>query len=429
MKTKNKYYVSSIVAAVVLFGAGFYFWGYISLFWRPTGTSGANGVSSRGNVSGSNEVAQTDALARKGLESFVDNLKAAGLRARPSSSVALDNAVKTRDQGDILRAFSSAIYGRGTKMSEIIPILKGFLSDPDPFVRLNAASDLFIVGDQGGAEALIALVREPAPISGIGKDVRVSAAETLAQFQVMDAAGSIADLYARTHNVELLDDLSRLGAQASDEITFPYVASANTIIEYGEAKDTQFLPQITASFLNSRKPSVRAAAAWTLATLTGRQDAIDYLIDAAKPVATDTAVLDGTRTGQDLYTADNEALQYIGMIQTPEAKQVLELALNSKNTNVVTEAAVNLVVNQGGSDAVTTLLVNQLKETSASTRWLPWDVALSLAARMPENEQVQSAGQTFSQKSGDGSWELYTVERKNWPVYSWVWSYVIEVRK
>lgn len=346
-----------------------------------------------------------------------------------AASMGLGEAVKTKDQGNILRAFGRAIHSQGAKMSEVVPILKGYLNDPDPFVRLNAAQDLLIAGDPSGVDALTALVKAPAPISGIGKDVRVSASELLAQYQVTEATSAISDLFNRTQIGELLDALSRLGAQASNENDFPYVASNNTILEYGEIGITRFIPQITLSFQNSRDLGVKVAATWALATMTGNKDAVDYLTSAANQAATGAVVLDGSDTALDIYTADQQALEYLGTIHTAAAKEVLEAALGSRNQTEMTVAEVNLIVNQGGSEAATKLLVNQLRETSLQNQQIGWDEALSLAALLTDDQQIRNAGKIYSQKSGDGSWELYTVERKNWPIYNWVWSYVIEVKK
>jgi HEAT repeat protein len=429
MKTKRLFYGSSIAAGIVLLGVGFYFWGYINLLiWPPKLPLGKANVSN-GVATEYKGAAQSDKLVKQAITGFVDNLKAAGFREAPSASTALAEAVKTRDQGNILRAFSRAIYSQSAKMSEIVPILKGYLNDPDPFVRLNAAQDLLIAGDLSGVDTLTALVKAAAPISGIGKDVRVSAAELLAQYQVTEATSAISDLFDRTQTGELLDALSRLRAQASNENEFPYVASNNTILEYGEIGITRFIPQITLSFQNSRDLSVKVAAAWALATMTGNKDAVDYLTNAANQVATGGVVLDGSDAALDIYTADQQALEYLGTIHTSAAKQVLETALTSRNQTEMTIAEVNLIVNQGGSDAATKLLVNQLRETSPQNQQIGWDEALSLAAQLPDSQQIQNAGQVYSQKSGDGSWELYTVERKKWPVYNWVWSYVIEVKK
>jgi hypothetical protein len=45
---------------------------------------------------------------------------------------------------------------------------------------------------------------------------------------------------------------------------------------------------------------------------------------------------------------------------------------------------------------------------------------------MTDNSEVQKAGRDYSRMSQDGSWQLYTVERKGWPIYNWADGYLIE---
>jgi hypothetical protein len=282
------------------------------------------------------------------------------------------------------------------------------------------------MGDPSGGEALIALVKESNASAGIGKDVRISAAETLAQFRIHGATPAIQQLYAKTKNVELLSSLSTLGSDALDEDTYPYVVSPRTLIEYGETNETRFLPQIASTFRNSRKKNLRVSAAWALATMTGNQEAVAYLLDAAQEIASDTVVLDGSEKALDLYTADEQALKCLGTIRTPAAKRVLETALGSRTQLGVTIAFVNLVINQGGSDRATQMIVDQLEGRGPPKKWLPWDLVLGLAAHMTDNSEVQKAGRDYSRMSQDGSWQLYTVERKGWPIYNWADGYLIE---
>jgi hypothetical protein len=365
-------------------------------------------------------------VIENGLGRFADNLKAAGFRELPTVRASLAAAVSSRDQGEILRAFHGAVYSQNSRMADSIPILKSYLGDPDPFVRLNAAQGLTIMGDASGEETLIALVKESAPLAGIGKDVRVSAAETLAQFRIHAATPAIQGLYARTKNAELLSFLSTLGAESLDEDTYPYVVSPGTLIEYGETRETRFLPQIASTFHNSKKKDLRVSAAWALATMTGDQEAVNYLLNAAQEIASDTVVLDGSDKALDLYTADEQALKCVGTIRNPAAKRVLELALGSHTQIGITIAIINLVLNQGGSDRATQMVVDQLEERGSSKKWLPWDLVFNLAAQMPDNPQVQKAGRDFAKLSQDGSWQLYGVERKGWPIYNWADGYMIE---
>jgi hypothetical protein len=365
-------------------------------------------------------------VIKHGIGRFADNLKAAGfLEALPLRG-SLAAAVSSHNQAEILRAFNRAVYAPNSRKAGVAPILRDYLNDPDPFVRLSAAEDLTIMGDTGGEETLIALVKESNAIAGIGQDVRMSAAKALAKYRVYASVPAIQQLYARTQYSQLLDDLSTLGAQSLDEKTYPYVASANTIIEYGETKETRFLPQIESTFRKARQKDWRVAAAWTLATLTGEKEALDYLREAAQEIASDTVVLDGSDEALDRYQADLLALKCLGTIRDPAAKRVLDTALGSRTQICVTTALVNLVLNQGGSDRATQVIVDQLEKRGPPIKWQPWEVVTGLAERMPDNPEVQRAGRDFSKNDENASWDVDAAERGQWPVYTWADDYLIE---
>src|SRR5277367_6056048 len=63
-------------------------------------------------------------------------------------------AVASGDDGNILRAFTKATYRPEWKMSDAIPTMKGYLSNPDPLVRCYAAKALYTFGDQSGYQAM-----------------------------------------------------------------------------------------------------------------------------------------------------------------------------------------------------------------------------------------------------------------------------------
>jgi hypothetical protein len=365
-------------------------------------------------------------MVEYGLGRFVDNLKAAGFREVPPIRVSLAAAVSSHDQAEILRAFNSAVYSPAYPGPEVTPLLKGYLNNPDPFVRLNAANDLTIMGDTGGEETLIALAKESSAIAGIGQDVRMGAAETLAKYRVYAAIPAIQQLYAKTQYAQLLDDLSTLGAQSLDEETYPYVESSNTIIEYGETKETRFLPQIALTFHKSRKKDLKVAAAWALVTLAGDQEALDFLLNAAQQISAEKDVLDGSSEGLDLFDADLLALKCLGTIRTPAAKHVLEMALGSRTQLGISTALINMVLNQGGSDRANQLIVDQLELRGPPKNWQPWDIVIGLADMMPDNPKIQNALSDFARDRGNGSTNLNEVERGRWPAYPWADGYMVE---
>jgi HEAT repeat protein len=341
----------------------------------------------------------------------------------PDAKKYLQEEVASGDKGRILRAFHDVIYSRSWRMSEAIPALKALLSDPDPYVRLNAANDLFIVGDQSGYDTLLALVQAQDPIHGLegGWDVRIQAARTLAQFRQNDAIQAIYDLYQRTKNGGLIQPLTDLNASESADIVQSkgFFTDESALKYYGQAGVTQFIPQITSTFYNTTKPDVKAAAAWALANMTSDQNAINYLVQ--------TAQADLNDPGQTGSLNERAVILYLGTIQTSTAKQTLEAALTSTDPAVVQTAIVNLIYNQGGSDEAVQVIADQLNDSAHAT--LPWDFTLNMATQLIDNPQIQAAGQVFSKTDATGDWQLYIMERKNWSIHNWINGYLVKLNK
>jgi len=347
----------------------------------------------------------------------------------PSAAHFLEDAVAKGDKGEISRAFLDVIYSGKWKMKEVIPALQSHLSHPIPFVRCHAAQALYTVGDRSGYSTLVALVQTDGPIAGIGhdQDMRVEAARTLAKFRESDAASAISELYGRTNDGVLLEALTKLGSsQAASLIQAKGFRAESSAIKYyaGHGMD-QFIPQIASVFQNTPKQELKVAAAWALATMSGDQSAIDYLIQASQP-----AIRSGTSL-QDRSAASHAlpALKCLGSIRSPQAKQTLEAALDSPIPAVLEVATVNLLFNQGGSEKAVQVVARQLRETPPSSRWMRWDLTLNIAAQLTDHPEIQAAGQVFAQKSETESWWLYTVERKNWPIYNWIDDCVVRLNR
>jgi HEAT repeat protein len=359
--------------------------------------------------------------AYKALNSLF-NMLAARSDKLPSASKFLQNAIDTGDKVKILQAFTD-IYSRTWKMSEVIPALKGFLNDPDPYVRLNAAHDLFIVGDQSGYDTLLALVQSKDPIPGLegGWEVRIEAASILAQFRQTDATQAIYNLYQQTKSGNFISALQTLVPDQVGALIPPkdYYNDPLSIRDYGIENDRQFLPQITSTFYNTGKPDVKAAAAWAMATMTYDENAINYLVQTAQAGLNDPSELGNL--------SERAVISYLGSIQTPVAKQTLEAALSSSDPAVVQTAIVNLNYNQGGSDKAVQVIADQLNDSAHAT--LPWDFTLNMATQLIDNPQIQAAGQVFSKTDATGDWQLYTVERKNWSIHNWINGYLIKLNK
>ena len=352
---------------------------------------------------------------------FLFNKLANGSEEIHPASKYLQKAIDTGDKSKILQAFTRLYWSRLWPMSEVIPTLKGFLNNQDPFVRYLAAETLFKVGDQSGYSTLLALVQSSDPIEGIGQDVRIQAAEDLAQFGQTDATQAIYNLYQQTNSGDLIRALTTLQASEAASIVQSkgFFAVPSAMHYYGQAGVQQFVPQITSTFYNTQQPDLKVAAAWALATLTGDQNAISYLVQEAQ------AGLNNPSQVNDL--TERSAIEYLGTIQTPAAKQTLESALSSSDPTIVQTAIVNLIYNQGGSDKAVQIIANQLDNPTQAT--LPWDFTLNVAAQLTSNPTIQSAGQVFSKTDATGQWQTYTVERQSWPVSNWIGGYVVKLNK
>ena len=324
----------------------------------------------------------------------------------------LHDEIASGDKGRILRAFHDAVYMQYWPKSDVIPVLKGYLNDSDPFVRYLAAQDFFIMGDNEGYSTLLGLVQSNAPLEGLEGtgDLRVQAATILAQFRQTDASQAIYNLYQQTKSGDLIAALATLGSPQAATLTEArgYFSDASSLAFYGQAGATQFIPQITSTFNSTQNLDVKAAAAWALATMTNDSNAIGYLVQQAQA---------GLSNPNQPGVNEEALISYLGSIQTPAAKQTLEAALGSTDPAVVQTAAVNLVFNQGGSEKVNQMVAAQL---TGPPNLLGADMALNLAPQLLNDPQVQAAGQYFSQHDGSGAWQRATVDRANWSTYNWM---------
>ena len=336
--------------------------------------------------------------------------KILGLKPMAPPKQYLQEAIATRDNVKISRAFHDMVYA-GSPPGEVISALKDVLGDSNPFVRYLAAEYLFIVGDQSGYDTLLALVQANMPINGIGVDVRIEAAETLAQFRQTNAAQAICDLYQQTKSGVLISALATLGSPQAAELTEArgYFTNPSALIFYGKTGASEFIPRITSTYNGTQDPDVKAAAAWALATMTGDESAMSYLVQAVQTGLNNPS--------QASSVSLRDVVSYLGSIQTPEAKQTLEAALSSSNPQVVQVAALNLIFNQGGSEKVNHMVASEL---TGPPNPLGLDMALNLAPQMINDPEVQAAGQFFSQHDGLGAWERATVARRNWSTYNWM---------
>jgi HEAT repeat protein len=304
-------------------------------------------------------------------------------------------------------------------MDEALPAVRRFLKDPNPFVRVRAAETLYTAGDRSGYSTLIELVRSAQPQMDGNDDLRFKAGAILAKFRERTAASDVVDLYRRTKGGGLLEASVMLGA--TDALTvmtqYGYVQNEFSIEGYARLCPPEFLPKLVATFSTAKKPAIKNAAAYALARLTGEPRYVEYLAQAAQP-----AIDAKPGSGEFSYDDSSKALKYLGSIQSPRAREVLEHALDSANGVAVQYAVVNLLFNQpGGSPKARQVVLRQLDGVPLILD--SWERTFRMAARLDDPE-IRAAAEAFDRRSGNQSWRYWGVERKDWPIDNWIDDYV-----
>jgi HEAT repeat protein len=326
-------------------------------------------------------------------------------------------AVASGDDGNILRAFTKATYRPEWKMSDAIPTMKGYLSNPNPLVRCYAAKALYTFGDQSGYQAMLGLVNTDGPMIHIEHDLRIDAIETLVKYRQKNAAQSILSLYGKADTSQLwgrelrgavVSGLIQLAPEIAKNLTTKdFYNEASSITDYGLLDDDQFLPQIYTSFQATQKSDVKMAAAWALATMKNDPDAINYLVQTAE------SMLGQSHSPFEM----RDMVKYLGTLQDSRIKPLLEKALDSDDPSVVQCTVVNLLYNQGGSDKAKEVLAEALNRKRMN---LPWDWVWQVAAQFKDDPKIKAAGENFARLDVTESWQLWTGDRQNWPIYNWI---------
>jgi hypothetical protein len=85
---------------------------------------------------------------------------------------------------------------------------------------------------------------------------------------------------------------------------------------------------------------------------------------------------------------------------------------------------VNLLFNQPGrSEKAEQLIMQQMQ--ALPLRLGSWEMAFRIAAKI-NTPEMRATGQS-SGESGAPLWQCWGVKRKNWPIYSWIDDYVVEL--
>jgi HEAT repeat protein len=428
MKNRNYAFVLAFVAGIGLAYLVLGLWRHVSRKPSPkvAEKESANIASPRNDGAPAN-VQQTKngepvpslEQMRIAFDKIAGGLKKFGLTKIPPADDYLKDAIASHDRAQILRAFTEIIYSGRWRMNEAIPALKKYVDNPDPSVRYLAGKDLLTVGDESGSKTLIELVRSGQLIMDSGQDLRVEAATMLAKFHETDAIDAILSL-DRMGADGLGEAYANLGIPFSNEAKYGFLSNSLAITEYAKMDATMFLPQITNIFQTSKDLELKASAAWALATMQGDQEAIGFLVQTAQPL------IEGSPGS--ITVASRDALLYLGSVQSPLAKSALERALDSQVPTALEIAVTNLIINQGGSEKAVDLIARQLNGDSRPGSTMNWELTLSLAAQLSSNPEIQTAGHRFGARN-PAEWQLYTVDRANWRIYSWARGYTKKINK
>jgi hypothetical protein len=335
-------------------------------------------------------------------------------------------ALATKDRRAISQALSDLIYSGNWTRDQAILILRTFLKDTDPWIRLQAAERLYIIGNKEGCGALVEIISNKLPMlersaaytSG-DFDLRVRAAEIVGQFRDHKAAGALVGLYNETHNLTLLDELAKVGApeainaikeashnQPSDELMELYgIAHAQS--------EADFIAGVYAS--DTYDVRTRLAAAWASCQLRDDPNAARLIRDFV-----------GARiesNGGDA-TALRRAIRYLGSLEDAASiRQLEQVALQCDDVELVRIATVNLVLNHSQDSIIGRQLVAD--ELTKKPNKIGLDLAIKLAAASGDS-QLKKTGETFDKsREGERIWKQQGVARVSWSIWGWADDYLL----
>ena len=166
------------------------------------------------------------------------------------------------------------------------------------------------------------------------------------------------------------------------------------------------------TFETTSNAEIKRDAAWALARMTGEDRYVAFLAGLAR------TALDPAASEADRHLRLWQTLEYLGSLDHPLARRVLEEALGSPFPTAVEYATVNLLVNQpDGSEKARQVVLRQLRD---GHRLLPWETLLNLAAALDDAE-IAAAGEAFDRRDA-------MHPHRDWPLYDWIDDYVLGLR-
>jgi hypothetical protein len=366
---------------------------------------------------------------QEGLETIFEGLKEMGaIKEVPTAIKTLSNAMASGDLDVIRRAFHEVTYGRFAQMDESIPAMKMHLDSTTPYVRYLAAEALLRVGDLSGTEVLIELLSSEKPVLHEGTDLRLQSARILGNHAISEAYPALLDLYQNTEDGSIINALAHIKTSAPEQLVEAIKAKRSpgfVALNLGlidAAGEKAFLEE---TFRNPAVPNIymeqtKAAAAWALARMTGEEVYINFLSESANPAIQSDASQGLT------YDESTEAIKYLGSVQSPQAVEVLEAALESQNPVAVQYATVNLLFNQSNVSEKAEQFI--LAELRGSPTIMGTDLTMQIASKS-SNPEIREAAEAYARRTGSDRWRYWGKERSDWPIENWVYDYVFALNR
>lgn len=360
------------------------------------------------------------------LEAMIGAMEKMGASRFDSPQAVIDAAVQSKDREKIAQAINEIVYGDIWPRDSVIATLGSLLKSDDLETQLEAARSLYVMGDSSGQDALIALVRSPSPIvirsevhAGGSFDLRLSAAEVLADYRVTEAKSALLELYNRTKARKLLRGLAEMGAEEAAPLMKAAThdkPSSGLMETYGLVRYRPELHRIRAVKNNQTADiSLRLAAAWAETRIDPDESASRLIRDYVASVF--------PTGGADNSTLER-ALKYLGTLEDSASVQLLnQVAQESSQPIVVRIAVTNLMLNHQGQSAPAREMV--AAELGGTATPLGRELALRLAS-VSSDVIASRAGEDFDRLHPENkTWKRYGINRAQWSPWSWVSDYVI----
>jgi hypothetical protein len=342
----------------------------------------------------------------------------------PSAKDFLQLGINTGNQQEMDRRFKKVCFSGAWKMSEVVATLEDFLKQPTAIVSFLTARSLIVVGDEKeGFDPLYLLVQAKDPIPGVTTDLRVEAADVLVKYRQSKGATAIGSLYQSIGDINRLRTLyhvfpqrmiEKLYEDSLDEQTT--AAVLRTGITHHRDYPTQGIILKLWGTTSDPKMKASCAIASVLLHLDSEPEAVKLIDDTARSWLFQPGKFD--------VKIERTLLKVLGNCGGPDSKQTLEDALDSQDPEIVQIAIVNLLFNRGGSDKAVQIIIHELSEPEKAK--LPRNFTVTIASQLlDQNPLISLAGNKFA-VTYPMEWTT-AVDRKEWPIYGWIDSYVLEV--